>query len=256
MSNRAKRQRIDLLLVERGLAESRERARALILAGKVLVGDRPVAKAGETVAADAPIRLREPDHPWVSRGGVKLAHALDTLSVPVAGRTALDVGASTGGFSDVLLKRGARRVYAVDVGYGQLDLKIRADSRVVVLERTNARGLGREHVPEPVDLCVIDVSFISLRLILPPVAALLAPGANVLAMVKPQFEAGKGGAPGGVVRDETRRRRIVADIADFAQAHGLSMRGECDSPIRGPKGNLETFLWLSASRAAGDPCGV
>ena len=251
-----KKERLDKILVQRGLVESRERARALILAGHVLVGDRPGTKAGEQVAADAPIRLREPDHPWVSRGGVKLAHALDTLGVPVAGRTALDVGASTGGFCDVLLSRGARRVYAVDVGYGQLDLKLRRDDRVVVLERTNARALSREQVPEPVDLCTIDVSFISLRLILPPVAALLGPGADVLAMVKPQFEAGRGGAPGGVVRDETRRGSIVGAIADFAAAQGFAVRGQCDSPIRGPKGNLETFLWLSAARGAGDPRGV
>jgi 23S rRNA (cytidine1920-2'-O)/16S rRNA (cytidine1409-2'-O)-methyltransferase len=249
-----KRERLDLILVERGLAPGRERARALILAGKVLVDDRPAAKAGDLVAAGATVRLREPDHPWASRGGLKLAHAIDALSVPVAGRTALDVGASTGGFTDVLLARGARRVYAVDVGRGQLEARLRADARVVVLDRTNARNLSRAHVPEPVDLCTIDVSFISLRLILLPVVALLAPGGDVLALVKPQFEAGRGGAHGGVVRDEARRLAIVAKVAEFAHAQALDILGQCDSPVRGPKGNLETFLWLrpTSARAAGD----
>jgi len=245
-------------LVERGLVSSRERARALILAGKVLVGEQVADKAGDEVPRDALIRLREPDHPYVSRGGVKLAHALDTLHVPIDGRTALDVGASTGGFCDVLLRRGARRVYAVDVGYGQLDLRLRDDPRLVLLERTNARHLSTDHVPEPVNLCTVDVSFISLRLILPTIVRLLAPTGDLLALVKPQFEAGRGEAPGGVVRDEARRRAIVEALADFARTIRLESRGRVDSPIRGPKGNLETFLWLSptSGRASDDPSGA
>jgi len=255
MSNR-KRQRLDLLLVERGLASSRERAQALILAGDVWVGEVRAAKAGLEVARDAPLRLRAPEHPWASRGGLKLAGALEALGVPVAGRVALDVGASTGGFTDVLLFSGASRVYAVDVGYGQLDSRLRDDARVVVLDRTNARHLSREHVPEPIDLATIDVSFISLRLVLRPVLALLAPGGDVMAMVKPQFEAGRGGAPGGVVRDEVRRLAIVDGVAAFALTLGLDTLGRSDSPIRGPKGNLETFLWLTSSRVADGPLVV
>jgi 23S rRNA (cytidine1920-2'-O)/16S rRNA (cytidine1409-2'-O)-methyltransferase len=252
MSNR-KRVRLDVLLVERGLAPTRERAQAIILAGDVLIGDAPATKAGQSVDADAPVRLRVPDHPWASRGGLKLAHALDALGVAVEGRTALDVGASTGGFTDVLLARGARRVFAVDVGRGQLEARLRADARVVVLDGINARHLGREQIPEAVDVATVDVSFISLRLILPPVLALLAPGGDVLAMVKPQFEAGRGGAPGGVVRDEAARVALVDGIAAFARALGAVEVGRADSPIRGPKGNLETFLWLrlASPRAAG-----
>jgi len=257
MSNH-KRQRLDLLLVERGLAPSRERAQALILAGNVWVGEVRATKSGLEVAPDAPIRLSVPDHPWASRGGLKLAGALEAMSVPVAGRVALDVGASTGGFTDVLLSRGATRVYAVDVGYGQLESRLRGDARVVVLDRTNARHLSRQHVPEPIDLATIDVSFISLRLVLGPVLALLAPGGDMIAVVKPQFEAGRGGAPGGVVRDEVRRVAIVDGVAAFELSLGLDTLGRCDAPIRGPKGNLETFLWLRliSARAAGGQPGV
>jgi 23S rRNA (cytidine1920-2'-O)/16S rRNA (cytidine1409-2'-O)-methyltransferase len=184
------RTRLDVRLVNEGLAVSRERARALILAGRVRVGGEVVSKAGASVPADAPVDVEAPDFPWVGRGGVKLAHALDTFRIDVAGREALDVGASTGGFTDVLLQRGARRVVALDVGHGQLDWRLREDPRVVVLERRNARQLERGWLPAPVDVVTIDVAFISLRHILPPLPPLLAPRADVVALVKPQFEAG------------------------------------------------------------------
>jgi 23S rRNA (cytidine1920-2'-O)/16S rRNA (cytidine1409-2'-O)-methyltransferase len=242
--------RIDRLLVERGLVESRERAQRLVMAGAVLVGDRPVTKPGTEVAADAEIRLRETAAPFVSRGGEKLAGALDAFALDVAGRVALDVGASTGGFTDCLLQRGARRVIALDVGYGQLAWRLRQDARVVVLERTNARSLAADALPETPDLATVDVSFISLALVLPAVVAALAPAADVVALVKPQFEVGKGQVgKGGVVRDDVRRAGAVAGVRTSAAALGLEVRGEAESVLPGPKGNREVFLWLSRSRA-------
>jgi 23S rRNA (cytidine1920-2'-O)/16S rRNA (cytidine1409-2'-O)-methyltransferase len=237
--------RADLAVVEQGLASSRERARALILAGEVLAGDRPVAKAGELVPADATLRLRSEPMPFVSRGGLKLAHALAAFGVDVRGVVALDVGASTGGFTDCLLQAGAARVYCVDVGHGQLAHAIAKDPRVVVLDRTNVRHLEPGRLPERPALAVVDVSFISLRLVLPVLPALLAPGATVVALVKPQFEVGRGRVgKGGIVRDEAARRQALADVAAAARALGFGVLGETTSPITGGKGNVEYLLHL------------
>ena len=240
--------RLDRLLVDLGLAASRERAQRLILAGEVLVGDRPATKPGTMVAADAPLRLRRPPSDYVSRGGEKLAGALDAFGLEVAGQVALDVGASTGGFTDCLLRRGARRVFALDVGYGQLAWTLRQDARVTVLERINARRLQACMLAEAPDLATVDVSFISLALVLPAVAAVLRPRGSVVALVKPQFEAGRGQVgKGGVVRDPTVRAAAVARIRDEAQTLGLTVRGESESVLPGPKGNREVFLWLARS---------
>jgi 23S rRNA (cytidine1920-2'-O)/16S rRNA (cytidine1409-2'-O)-methyltransferase len=237
--------RIDRLLVERGLVASRERARRLVMAGAVLVADRPVTKPGAEVPDDAAVRLRAADSPFVSRGGEKLAGALDAFALDVRGRVALDVGASTGGFTDCLLQRGARRVIAVDVGYGQLAWTLRQDARVVVLERTNARRLTPEMLPEPPDLAVIDVSFISLATVLPAVAPLVKPAGTIVALVKPQFEVGRGRVgKGGVVREPALRAEAVASVRAVAERLGLAVRGEAESVLPGPKGNREVFLWL------------
>jgi 23S rRNA (cytidine1920-2'-O)/16S rRNA (cytidine1409-2'-O)-methyltransferase len=237
--------RLDRLLVDRGLAPSRERAQRLILAGDVLVGDRRATKPGAVVAEDAALRLRAPASAYVSRGGEKLAGALEAFGVAVAGCVALDVGASTGGFTDCLLRRGARRVIAVDVGYGQLAWRLRQDPRVVVLERTNARHLDPGVLPEAVDVATIDVSFISLTLVLPAVGRVLRPGGSIIALVKPQFEAGRGQVgKGGVVRDPAVRAAAVARVRQAAAALALEVHGEADSVLPGPKGNREVFLWL------------
>ena len=229
------KERIDLALVRRGLAESREKARALIMAGQVLVEDRVLDKAGALVAEDASIRLRE-QLPYVSRGGIKLAHALDTFSLDVRDKVALDAGASTGGFTDCLLQRGARRVYAVDVGYGQIDQRLRGDPRVVLIERTNIRYLTS--LPELPDLATIDVSFISLEKVIPPVMKLLRPEGLILALVKPQFEAGvQQVGKGGVVRDPVVHRAVLDRLGTWAADQGLTVRGLTASPILGPKGN-------------------
>jgi 23S rRNA (cytidine1920-2'-O)/16S rRNA (cytidine1409-2'-O)-methyltransferase len=244
--------RLDALLVARGLAATRERARALILAGQVRV-DTPSAKAGTPlkagtmVADDAAVTLATPDHPYVGRGGLKLAHALDAFAIDPRDGVALDVGASTGGFTDVLLRRGATRVYAIDVGYGQLAWSIRQDPRVVVLERENVRTLDPARVPEPCDLAVIDVSFISLALVLPKVAELLRvpAGKPVVALVKPQFEVGRElVGKGGVVRDEGARRGAVAKVRAWATEHGFDAGDDVESPITGPAGNVEYLLLL------------
>ncbi|MCL4846710.1 MAG: TlyA family RNA methyltransferase [Acidobacteria bacterium] len=242
------RRRLDTLLVERGLAASRDRARALILAGEVHVAGLAVPKAGALVADDADVVVRVPDHPWVGRGGLKLAHALEAFSVTVDGRDALDVGASTGGFTDVLLARGARSVVALDVGHGQLDWRLRHDPRVVVLERTNARTLTSDRLPEAhrdFDVVTVDVSFISLRLVLPPLVTLLRPGADLVVLVKPQFEAGRHevGA-GGIVRDPDVHRRVVDDIADVSRRLGLRVMASTPSPVTGADGNREFLLHL------------
>jgi 23S rRNA (cytidine1920-2'-O)/16S rRNA (cytidine1409-2'-O)-methyltransferase len=239
------KKRVDLLLVERGLAGSRERARALVLAGKVFSGERRVDKAGDTLTEDAPLTVRGEDHPYVSRGGVKLAGALDGLQLDPTGLVIADFGASTGGFTDCLLQRGARKVYAIDVGYGQLHLKLRQDPRVVVMERTNARYLSAGDLPEPMDWVVIDASFIGLRKLLPAACALLRPGGRVLAMVKPQFEVGKGAiGKGGVVRDAEARARSIESVIAAAAKLGLALLGSQDAVISGPQGNLEHFLHL------------
>jgi 23S rRNA (cytidine1920-2'-O)/16S rRNA (cytidine1409-2'-O)-methyltransferase len=237
------RVRLDILLTERGLAPSRERARALILAGNVRVDGQLADKAGMLVRDGAEVRLIEPDHPWVGRGGIKLAHALDEFHVPVAGRSALDIGASTGGFTDVLLQRGAREVIALDVGHGQLDWKLRTDPRVRVVEGVNARHLDPGMIREPIDVVTIDVSFISLRLVLPSVPPLLAPGADVLALVKPQFEAGREDVGrGGVVDDPAVHDRVLAEVAAAASGIGLSRIGMTPSPITGAAGNREFLV--------------
>jgi 23S rRNA (cytidine1920-2'-O)/16S rRNA (cytidine1409-2'-O)-methyltransferase len=237
--------RADLALVDQGLCPSREKARALILAGEVLDGDRPVTKAGELVASTAPLRLRSEPMPYVSRGGLKLAHALTTFGLDVTGRVALDIGASTGGFSDCLLQAGAARIYAIDVGHGQLHWKIASDPRVVAIDRTNIRHLAPGTIPEPCNLAVIDVSFISLKLVLPVLPPLLAPASPVVALVKPQFEVGRGNVgKGGIVRDEGARSEALAGIAAAARELGFVVTGETTSPITGGKGNVEFLLGL------------
>ena len=240
--------RLDALLVTRGLAASRERARALILAGQVRVDGAPVSKAGHAVALDANVTLAEPDHPYVGRGGVKLAHALDAFEIAVAGRIALDVGASTGGFTDVLLRRGAAKVVALDVGHGQLDWTIRNDPRVVVIERVNARTLGPEQLPADArvfSLVTMDLSFISLRQVLPAIVPLLDPGGDVVMLVKPQFEAGRAEvAKGGLVRDPAVHARVVEEVAAAANALGLTRLATSESPITGIEGNREFFLHM------------
>jgi 23S rRNA (cytidine1920-2'-O)/16S rRNA (cytidine1409-2'-O)-methyltransferase len=241
------RERLDKLVVDRGLAPSRERARSLILAGQVLVGGHPATKAGTMVDVGAEVALRAPDHPYVSRGGLKLEKGLDAFAIDPTGLVALDIGASTGGFTDVLLRRGASKVYAIDVGYGQLAWPLRQDPRVVVLERENVRSIDLAKVPEPCDLAVIDVSFISLTLVLPRVAELLRPpaGKPIVALVKPQFEAGREhvGA-GGVVRDPAARLAAVDKVRTWASAHGFVAGDFVESPITGPAGNVEYLLLL------------
>jgi 23S rRNA (cytidine1920-2'-O)/16S rRNA (cytidine1409-2'-O)-methyltransferase len=236
--------RLDQLVAERGLAPSRERARALILAAQVRVEGRVISKAGTQVEADVEIALLGQEHEWVGRGGLKLAHALDTFGIDVTGREALDIGASTGGFTDVLLERGASRVVALDVGHNQLDWALRSDPRVVVVERFNARRLTPADIPGPVDIVCIDVSFISLRLILPAVPALLRPSADVVVLVKPQFEAGRAEVGRGVIRDPAIHARVVDEIRAAAAAVGLTPRAATPSPITGQKGNVEFFVHL------------
>ena len=236
--------RLDQLLVDKGLAPSRERARALILAGQVQVDGRPATKAGTAVPPAADVTLLAPDHPYVSRGGLKLAHALDTFGIAVEGRVALDIGASKGGVTDVLLQRGAACVVALDVGHGQIDWRLRGDPRVVVLEGVNARYLTPADVPGPFDLVSIDVSFISLRQVLPAVPPLLRPGADVVALVKPQFEAGRAEVRHGLIRDEAVRARVVEEVRAAAAAVGLNPVAVAPSPITGQKGNVEFLLHL------------
>ena len=236
--------RLDQLVVEKGLAPSRERARALILAARVSVDGRVLSKAGTQVSRDADLALVAPDHPYVGRGGVKLAHALDAFHIAVAGRDALDIGASTGGFTDVLLQRGAARVVALDVGHGQLDWTLRNDPRVVTIEHFNARHLKPADLPGPVDIVCIDVAFISLRQILPVIPPLLRPGADVVALVKPQFEAGRAEVRKGVIRDEAIHARVLEEISAAAAAVGLTTAATTPSPITGQKGNVEFLLHL------------
>ncbi|HET8577277.1 MAG TPA: TlyA family RNA methyltransferase [Methylomirabilota bacterium] len=239
------KERLDVLLVARGLADSREKAARLIMAGSVLVEGQRTDKAGALVAPGAAVEVAARPR-FVSRGGDKLAHALDAFGLSPSARVCLDVGASTGGFTHCLLERGAARIYAVDVGQGQLDAKLRADGRVVVMEKTNARQLPPEAFPEPPDLATIDVSFISLEKVLPSVFGVLGPGGEAVALVKPQFEVGKGMVgKGGVVRDATHHRGAISSIARFAVLHGWHVRGVTASPLKGPKGNREFFLHLT-----------
>ena len=237
------KQRVDQALVDRGLAETRSRAQALIMAGLVFAGERKIAKSGDTIAPDAPLEVRGKDHPWVSRGGLKLVGGLDHFAIDPAGATCLDVGSSTGGFTDVLLTRGATRVYAVDVGTNQLAWKLRQDPRVVVLEQLNARHLTPEQVPEPIDFLVCDASFIALHKVLDKAIDFVRPGGHALLLVKPQFEAGRAEVgKGGVVRDETVHTRVVAQAEQWITSRGWRVLGTTRSPITGPEGNVEFLL--------------
>ncbi|MBI4497784.1 MAG: TlyA family RNA methyltransferase [Chloroflexi bacterium] len=242
------RRRIDVLLVEQGLAASREQAQALVMAGAVRAGGAPVSKPGALVEETLPLAVAQRP-PYVSRGGLKLAHALDRFGVDVTGLVCADIGASTGGFTDVLLQQGARRVYAVDVGYGQLDYRLRTDSRVMVLDRVNARY--PLPIPEPVDLATIDVAFISLELVIPSVAAALRAGRHIVALVKPQFEVGKEKVgKGGVVRDPVLHAEVLRRIILWTIAQRLRLRGLTASPILGDRGNREFFIFLEKGRAS------
>ncbi|WP_309610866.1 TlyA family RNA methyltransferase [Sphingomonas sp.] len=235
--------RADQLLVSQGLAESRTRGQALILAGNVFVGDRRVAKAGDLLAEDAVLTVKGRDHPWVSRGGVKLDHGLSHFGLDVTGSIGLDVGSSTGGFTDVLLSRGAAKVYAIDVGTNQLAWKLRQDPCVVVHEQTNAKLLTRDLIPDPIDIVVCDASFISLAKVLGPALALAKPGAHLVALVKPQFEAGRGEVgKGGVVRDPLIHQRVCEEAIAWVASQGWTVHGIEASPITGPEGNVEFLL--------------
>src|SRR5829696_3296426 len=235
--------RADQLLVGRGLAESRSRAQALIMAGVVFSGERKVAKAGEMLPEDAPLEVRGKDHPWVSRGGIKLDHGLTHFGFDVSGAVALDVGSSTGGFTDVLLSRAAAKVFAVDVGTNQLAWKLRQDPRVVVLEQTNARHLTSAQVPEPVDVVVCDASFIGLAKVLEAPLKLARAGAKLVALIKPQFEAGRNEVgKGGVVRDPAVHERVCAAAKGWVESQGWAVLGIVPSPITGPEGNIEFLL--------------
>ena len=249
------KQRVDQLLVSRGLAESRTRAQAFIMAGTVFSGERKVGKAGDMLADDAPLEIRGRDHPWVSRGGLKLDHGLTHFGFEVTGATGLDVGSSTGGFTDVLLSRGAAKVYAVDVGTNQLAWKLRQDPRVVVHEQTNARYLTRELINDPIDVVVCDASFINLAKVLDAALDLAKPGAKLVALVKPQFEAGREEVgKGGVVRDPEVHRRVCVSAAEWIASRGWRVLGTTESPITGPEGNVEFLLGAIKENADGDVC--
>jgi 23S rRNA (cytidine1920-2'-O)/16S rRNA (cytidine1409-2'-O)-methyltransferase len=236
--------RLDILLVERGLAESRQRAVALILAGKVKVDGCQASKAGQRVSAEAKVELVAQNQIYVSRGGFKLASALDSFSLQVTNLVAMDVGASTGGFTDCLLQRGAKKVYAIDVGYGQLAWPLRQDPRVMILERCNVRYLTSEQVSELVDLAVIDTSFISLTKVIPKVLEFVKRGGKLLALIKPQFEVGRGQVgKGGVVRDPELHKQVVRNIERFCESQGMEVRGVKESSLLGPKGNREFFVY-------------
>ena len=237
------KKRLDVLLVSQGLAPDLARARAIILAGKVFWNDRRLDKAGHKVPAEAVLSVRGKDHPYVSRGGVKLAGALDAFGYDPSGDVAADFGASTGGFTDCLLRRGAARVYAIDVGYGQLAHRLRVHDRVVVMERTNARQLAR--LPEPIDLVVIDASFISITRLLPAARSVLRPGGEVIGMVKPQFEVARDALERGIVRDEGKRAAAIDAVAEAARSLGFELLGRADSVLAGPGGNIEAFLRLA-----------
>ena len=238
-----KKIRADQMLVARGLAESRTKAQALIMAGAVFSAERKIAKAGDLLAEDAPLEVKGKDHPWVSRGGIKLDHGLSHFGIDVTGAVALDVGSSTGGFTDVLLSRGATKVYAVDVGTNQLAWKLRQDPRVVVHEQTNARDLTPDIIPEPVDIVTCDASFISLAKVLDAALGLAKPSARLVALVKPQFEAGRAEVgKGGVVRDPAVHQRVCDEAAEWVASKGWTVLGITPSPITGPEGNVEFLL--------------
>ena len=245
-----KRERLDKILLQRGLVGSREEGRGKILAGDVLVNDEPLTKAGTLVDQNARIRLRPKASPYASRGGIKLERAIQVFQIDASGKIALDVGASTGGFTDCLLAHGAVAVYAVDVGYGQLDWKLRKDPRVVIYEKTNIRYLEAGDLPRPIHLATIDVSFISLKLVLPKIKTLLVPGGSIIALIKPQFEVGKGKVgKGGVVRSIDEHQRVIDEIQGTAVGLGLVVQRLIESPLLGPKGNKEFFIHLTLPHA-------
>ena len=250
-AHREKKARLDKLLLERGLVESRHKAQALIMEGKVWVEGKRVEKAGTQVTQDARIEVRGETCPYVSRGGTKLKKALDHWQLPVRDKIFLDAGASTGGFTDCLLQRGASRVFAVDVGYGQLAWKLQCDKRVVNIERSNIRYLEKTQLPAEPDSAVIDVSFISLRKVIPKVAELIKNGGDILALIKPQFEVAKGEiGKRGVIRDARIHESVIEEISSFALATGFAVQGVVESPLRGPKGNREFFIYLKEERIA------
>jgi 23S rRNA (cytidine1920-2'-O)/16S rRNA (cytidine1409-2'-O)-methyltransferase len=239
-----KKIRLDQLIVDRNLADSKTRAQALVMAGHVFVGDAKALKPGQQVAEDAEVHVKGSDHPWVSRGGIKLAHALEEFAIDVTGAVAMDVGSSTGGFTDVLLTNGAARVYAVDSGTNQLAWKLRQDDRVIVHEQTSARILTESHIPEPVDIIVCDASFISLAKVLETPLTFAKTGAQIIALIKPQFEAGRGEVgKGGVVRDEAIHARVCAEVKMWLVEKNWTVRGLTTSPITGPQGNIEFLIW-------------
>lgn len=247
-----RKQRLDVALVDRGLVDTRSKAQSLIMARRVLVNDQFVDKAGATIGADDELRIAELEHPWVGRGGMKLAHALKMFDINVHGKVCADIGASTGGFTDVMLKHGAAKVYAIDVGYGQLDISLRNDPRVVNREKVNARYLQREGFDEPIDFVSIDVSFISLKLILPAVAKFLR--GELVALIKPQFEVGRHDVgKGGIVRDEAKRRAAVDSVVAFAREIGFDVKDVIESPIRGAEGNVEVLMYALWSAEATTP---
>jgi 23S rRNA (cytidine1920-2'-O)/16S rRNA (cytidine1409-2'-O)-methyltransferase len=248
-----KKHRLDLILVAKGLAQSRQRAQAMIMAGKVLVNDRPVDKPGFYVSPHDSVELKGADIPYVSRGGLKLEAALQELQLDVTGSLCIDVGASTGGFTDCLLQHGAERVYAVDVGYGQLAWKLRQDPRVIVIERTNVRHMAHDTIPTPVDLVTIDVAFISLKIVVPVVVKFLKPDGSILALIKPQFEVGKNQVgKGGVVRKPELHQEVIKNLSDFFSSIKLTPQSVYASPLLGPKGNREFFIFLKKSRFTDD----
>ncbi|HNW19378.1 MAG TPA: TlyA family RNA methyltransferase [Sphingorhabdus lacus] len=239
-----KKIRLDQLIVDRNLADSKTRAQALVMAGHVFIGDVKAQKPGQQVAEDAPLQVKGSDHPWVSRGGIKLAHALDEFAIDVTDAVAMDVGSSTGGFTDVLLTNGAARVYAVDSGTNQLAWKLRQDERVIVHEQTSARILTESHIPEPIDIIVCDASFISLAKVLETPLTFAKTGAQIIALIKPQFEAGRGEVgKGGVVRDEAIHARVCAEVQMWLVEKNWTVRGLTTSPITGPQGNIEFLIW-------------
>ena len=247
MPAKVKKSRVDQALVDRGLAETKSKAQALVMAGVVFSGEQKIDKPGQAIADDKPLEVRGPDHPWVSRGGLKLAKGLEVFGVDPAGRTAVDVGSSTGGFTDVLLQNGAARVYAVDVGRGQLHWRLRNDPRVVVMEGTNARHLTRDDVPETVHLLVCDASFIGLEKVLPAAMEIAAPGAALIALIKPQFQVGKGEVgKGGVVRDPMLHERVCREVEDWlTETMHWRVHGVTESPITGPQGNVEYLIFAT-----------
>ena len=239
-----KKIRLDQLIVDRNLADSKTRAQALVMAGHVFIGDAKALKPGQQVAEDADVQVKGSDHPWVSRGGIKLAHALEEFAINVTDAVAMDVGSSTGGFTDVLLTNGAARVYAVDSGTNQLAWKLRQDERVIVHEQTSARILTESHIPEAIDIIVCDASFISLAKVLETPLTFAKPGAQIIALIKPQFEAGRGEVgKGGVVRDEAIHARVCDEVKMWLVEKNWTVRGVTTSPITGPQGNVEFLIW-------------